>query len=126
MPMAGIRELLPLPRHRIRDHLVPDWRARSRIPAMGMSYKIDQKGRVVLTRGWGVLTTRELVDLTSSVLVDARFDPTYSSLADLRDVTDIEVDHMVSVHTAVTPLFAGGTRRAIVASSDVAYESAQA
>jgi hypothetical protein len=91
---------------------------------MGMSYKIDPKRRVVLTRGWGVITTRDLLDLTSRVLVDLRFDPTYRSLADLREVTDVQVDHMATMHTAVTPVFVGGTRRAIVATSDVAYESA--
>jgi hypothetical protein len=93
---------------------------------MGMTYKIDQKRRVVLTRGWGLITTRDVLDLTSRLLVDPRFDPTYRSLADLRDVTDVDVDHMATVHTAVTPVFAGGTRRALVATSDVAYESATA
>jgi len=92
---------------------------------MGMSYKIDPARRVVLTRGWGVLTTRELVDVTTEILLDPRFDPTYRSLGDLREVTDITVDTVAAAETAATPLFVAGTRRAIVATSDVAYGMAR-
>jgi hypothetical protein len=88
---------------------------------MGMSYRIDPARRVVLTRGWGVLTTRELIDVTTQILLDPRFDPTFRSLGDLREVTDVSVDMAASAHTAATPLFTAGTRRAIVASSDLAY-----
>ena len=59
---------------------------------MGMSYRIDRERRVVLTRAWGVLSTREMVDVTSRILLAPRFDPTYRSLGDLREVTDIAVD----------------------------------
>ncbi len=92
---------------------------------MGMSYKIDQERRVVLTRGWGVLSAHELFDVTSQILLDPRFDPTYRSLGDLRDVTKITVDALDTAHTAATPLFAAGTRRAIVASSDAVYGMAR-
>lgn len=92
---------------------------------MSMSYKIDQERRVVLTRAWGVLSTQELVEVTSRILLDPRFDPTYRSLGDLRDVTDITVDALHTAHMAATPLFALDTRRAIVATSDVAYGMAR-
>jgi hypothetical protein len=93
--------------------------------AMGMSYKIDQERRLVITRGWGELTTHELADVMSQILLDPRFDPSYRSLGDLRDVTSIAVDTLATAQTATSPLFADGTRRAIVATSDVAYGMAR-
>lgn len=92
---------------------------------MGMSYKIDQVRRLVITRGWGVLAARELFDVTSQILLDPRFDPTYRSLGDLREVTEIAVDTMATAETAATPLFTAGTRRAIVATSDAVYGMAR-
>ena len=90
-----------------------------------MTYRIDQERRLVITRGWGVLSTRELSDVMSRILVDPRFDPTYRSLGDLREVTGITLDTMETAQTAATPLFADGTRRAIVATSDVAFGMAR-
>jgi hypothetical protein len=88
---------------------------------MGMSYKIDQERHLVLTRAWGVLTVRQLVDVTSRILLDPRFDPSYRSLGDLREVTEIAVDMLETAQTAATPLFIAGTRRAIVATSDAVF-----
>ena len=92
---------------------------------MGMSYKIDQERRLVITRGWGELSSRELFDVMSQILLDPRFDPTYSSLGDLREVTNVTVDTFATAQTAASPLFAEGTRRAIVATSDVAFGMAR-
>lgn len=92
---------------------------------MAMSYKIDQERRLVITRGWGVLAAADLADVTSQILLDPRFDPTYRSLGDLRDVTEITVDTFETAHTAATPLFTAGTRRAIVATSDAVYGMAR-
>lgn len=92
---------------------------------MGMSYKIDQERRLVITRGWGELSTRELLDVISQILSDPRFDPDYRSLGDLRDVTSVSVDTMATAQVAAAPLFADGARRAIVATSDVAYGMAR-
>ena len=88
---------------------------------MGMNYRIDNGRRIVLTRGWGVISTRDLMDLTSRILLDPRFDPTYRSLADLTDVTEVLVNTMSMAETATTPLFVAGTRRAIVAPSDMVH-----
>jgi hypothetical protein len=90
-----------------------------------MNYRIDPKRRLVVTRAWGVLSTRELVDVMTRILLDPRFDPTYRSLGDLRDVTDITVDNLATAQTAASPLFAEGTRRAIVATSDAAFGMAR-
>jgi hypothetical protein len=90
-----------------------------------MTYRIDPERRLVLTRAWGELSTRELADVMSRILLDPRFDPTYRSLGDLREVTTITVDTMATAQAAASPLFASGTRRAIVATSDVAFGMAR-
>ena len=89
-----------------------------------MNYRIDEVRRIVMTRGWGTVSTRDLQDLTSRILVDPRFDPAYRSLADLSEVTEVLVNTMSMAETASTPLFVSGTRRAIVAASDHVYEMA--
>jgi hypothetical protein len=86
-----------------------------------MNYKIDRDRRTVLTRAWGQLSARELLDVMTQLLVDPRFDPTYRSLGDLREVTSITVNPLEAAQTAASPIFAEGTRRAIVATSDVAF-----
>ena len=88
---------------------------------MGMNYRIDDARRIVMTRGWGVVSTRDLQDLTSRILLDPRFDPSYRSLADLSEVTEVLVNTMSMAETATTPLFVSGTRRAIVAASDLVF-----
>jgi hypothetical protein len=90
-----------------------------------MNYRIDPERRLVLTRGWGELSTRELADVMRRIRLDPRFDPTYRSLGDLREVTTITVDTMATAQTAASPLFADGTRRAIVATSEVAFGMAR-
>ena len=90
-----------------------------------MNYRIDQERGIVFTRGWGELSTRQLFDVMSQILLDPRFDPGYRSLGDLRDVTSITVDTFATAQAAASPLFADGTRRAIVASSDVAFGMAR-
>ena len=91
---------------------------------MGMNYRIDDVRRIVMTRGWGVVSTRDLQDLTSRILLDPRFDPTYRSLADLSEVTEVLVNTMSMAETASAPLFVSGTRRAIVAAADHVHEMA--
>ena len=92
---------------------------------MGMTYRIDPERRLVLTRAWGVLTSRELADVMSRIVLDPRFDSTYRSLGDLRDVTDITIDPMDAAQAAAAPIFADGVRRAIVAPSAIAFGMAR-
>jgi hypothetical protein len=92
---------------------------------MSMSYTIDRVRRLVVTRGRGVISNRDLDDLTSHIRVDPAFDANFRSLADLREVTAVTVDSMATAAAAALPLFNLGTRRAIVAPADVVYESAR-
>jgi hypothetical protein len=86
-----------------------------------MSYKIDRALRVVRSRGWGTLTTRDLQDYTSRLLADPVFDPDYRSLADLSEVTRVDIDQVALSQAAWMPSFTPGTRRAIIAPSDLVY-----
>ena len=88
---------------------------------MGMSYTIDRERRLVRSRGWGVVSSRDLQELTSRILADRAFDSALRSLADLSEVTAVAVDMMVMAETAWMPLYVPGTRRAIVATGDVVY-----
>jgi hypothetical protein len=92
---------------------------------MGMSYTIDQARRIVRSRGWGVVSSRDLLDLTSRLLADPAFDPTFRGLTDLSDVTEVRVETPAMVESASTPTYIPGTRRAVVAPSDVAFGMAR-
>jgi hypothetical protein len=89
-----------------------------------MNYRIDDARRLVLTRGWGVVSTRDIQDITSRILLDPRFDPAYGSLIDMSEVTEVLVNTMTMAETAAAPLFALGVRRAIVAPADSVYDLA--
>jgi hypothetical protein len=91
---------------------------------MGMSYAIDATRRLVHTRGWGVISSGELQDITARILADPRFDPEFRALADLREVTDITVDSMAMAEAAALPRFNPRVRRAMVATNDVVYDMA--
>jgi ferric-dicitrate binding protein FerR (iron transport regulator) len=88
---------------------------------MGMNYTIDKKCRLVRSRGWGVLSTRDLQDLTSWVLADPRFDAEYRGLTDLTEVTEVTIDAMKMAESATAPTYIAGTRRAIVVTSDAVF-----
>jgi hypothetical protein len=86
-----------------------------------MNYRIDRALRVVRSRGWGTLSTDDLQDYTSRLLADPAFDPDYRSLADLSEVTRVEIDQVALSHAAWMPSFTPGTRRAVIAPTDLVY-----
>jgi hypothetical protein len=55
------------------------------------AYTINLALSLVLSRGWGVVTDRELLAHVRALTADPRFAPHFHQLADLRDVTDFEV-----------------------------------
>jgi hypothetical protein len=88
---------------------------------VGESYSIDRQNRIVHSRGWGVLTTDDLRDHYCRMMADPGFSPDYRQLADLRRVTALTVNGDAIKEAAGLLVFDAGTRRAIVASADVAY-----
>lgn len=92
---------------------------------MSISYTIDPIRRLVLVRLWGVLTAAELEDHYARLAADPAFDPTFWRLTDGRetvrfDATPTEVQRAAEGH-----LFAAGTRRAIVVSTDYQFGMAR-
>jgi len=92
---------------------------------MPASYRIDVERRLVLSRAWGVFTAQELYDIYTTLAADPAFDPSFVQLVDLRDVVRPYMEPSIIRRHALEYLFASGTQRALVTSSDVAYELAR-
>lgn len=86
-----------------------------------MTYALDHANRMVRSRGWGILSTPDIEEFYSRLVADPTFDPSYRSLGDLLDVTEIAVDSNDLAASASLPVFEAGTRRALVASRDAVY-----
>ena len=92
---------------------------------MPASYRIDVARRLVLTRAWGVFTAQELYDNFNSLAADPAFDPSFAQLVDLREVQRPYMEPSIIRRHALEYLFGGKTPRALVTSTDVAYELAR-
>jgi TnpA family transposase len=90
-----------------------------------MTYRIDRERRLVLTMGWGVISTGDVQEVSERILGDPAFEAEYRSLVDLSAVTDITVDSGALMGSAARPRFRNDSRRAFVAPSDVAYGMAR-
>jgi hypothetical protein len=83
---------------------------------MPASYRIDTQERRVFTTMEGVLTNAEATSVIARMGADPLFDPNYTELADLRQITAVEMTMDEIVELAVLRVFARASRRAIVAS----------
>lgn len=92
---------------------------------MPCSYTIDLARSLVLSRGWGVLTDGELLAHVRALTVDPRFVRHFHQLADLRDVTDVEVTASTVREMARLNPYGDGSRRAVVVTSDVLFGMAR-
>jgi hypothetical protein len=92
---------------------------------MPASFRIDVARRLVLTRAWGVFTAQDLYDHYNTLAADPAFDPSFPQLVDLRDVERVDMEPSIIRRHALERLFGEGTQRALVTSSDVAYELAR-
>ncbi len=88
---------------------------------MPADYRIDRSERVIYSRAWGVLTYQELADNRAALFRDPAFKPDLAQLYDLTGVTDFEVKSVDLLSHALSSRFAPTARRAVVASSDVAF-----
>ena len=88
---------------------------------MPTAFEIDVARRLVVCRCWGVLTSEDLVKHYRALGADPAFDPTFSQLGDLREVTAYDVDTRVLSSQALVATFAPSARRALVAPSDVGF-----
>lgn len=85
------------------------------------AFLLDEARRLVLSRGWGVLTDRELLAQARALAADPRFRPHWSQLADFREVTQLQVTSEGVRKLAEVSPFGAGARRAILVGTDETY-----
>ncbi len=88
---------------------------------MPIVFEILPTHSLVLVKGWGVLKGDELVREQVELRQDSRVRPTMRQLIDMREVAEFEVSSDTLRHMATRHPFAPTARRALVASSDVAF-----
>lgn len=88
---------------------------------MAATFTIDPRNRVVRVYAWDRVTDAGARRLFQRLRTDPRFDPTFNQLSDFRDVTEIALTHEALAALAAEPLYAPGTRRALVVASGAHY-----
>jgi hypothetical protein len=86
-----------------------------------VSYLIDQNHRLVFSRLSGTVTETEVHEHNRTLRTDPDFDPRYRQLVDCTGVTEILVGTPTISAISQDQFFAPGTRRAFIATSDVAF-----
>jgi hypothetical protein len=92
---------------------------------MPCGYTIDLARSLVLSRGWGVVTDRELLAHVRALTADSRSARDFRQLADLRDVTDIQITASCIRETVKLNPFGAGARRAVVVTNDIVFGMAR-
>jgi hypothetical protein len=92
---------------------------------MPCGYIIDLARSLVLSRGWDIVTDRELLAHVRALTIDPRFVRNLHQLADLRDVADVEVTAATIREMASLNPYGDGSRRAVVVTSDVLFGMAR-
>jgi hypothetical protein len=88
---------------------------------MPWNYEIDINHRLIRARAWGVLTHEEITALRLRYTGDPEFQPDFSQLFDLREVTTVSATLDELQEVAGFSVFSPGVRRAFVATNPVPY-----
>jgi len=88
---------------------------------MPISYLIDAEQALVYSRASGVVTEPETSMHYERIKLDPAFHPDYRQLCDLQEVSDLRTSREFLRNLAMSSIFARGTRRAIVATTDHYY-----
>ena len=88
---------------------------------MPIAHTIDPERRVVQSRLWDVVTETDAWGSAAALMNDPSFDPTFSQLADMREMKQVEVDQSTVRELAVMRIFAPESKRALVVASDLQY-----
>jgi hypothetical protein len=91
---------------------------------MPLSYAIDGRRRVVVTRASGVLSVDDAVRVRALLQSDPVFQSHFALLFDLREVTHVTMSFQALARFAATTLFAAHARRAFVCSTELQHEIA--
>jgi len=88
---------------------------------MPASYKIDRERRLVFSAASGVFSVADALSHHEKLSNDPDFDPSFSQIADFTQVTRFELSADDIQLLAQNGLFSANSRRALVASSEVAF-----
>lgn len=88
---------------------------------MAIAHTIDAELGLVLCRAWDVLTNEDLHRHYEAIQADPAFQRTFRQLGDLRDVTRLTADSAAIAAAASLQVFAPGTRRALIAPTDITF-----
>jgi len=83
---------------------------------MPFRYTIDKERRLIVSKGWGILTKNELLAYRHQLRSDPNFDESFWRLIDLTEVTDIQVPTDEISFWSQFNIGSTSVRRAIVAS----------
>jgi len=86
-----------------------------------VSYLIDQNQRIVFSFLSGSVTETEVHEHNRTLRTDPDFNPSYRQLVDCTGVTEILIGTATINAVSQHQFFAPGTRRAFIATSDVAF-----
>ena len=93
---------------------------------MPLSYAIDRRQRLVVTRASGVLTVDDAVRVRALLHSDVMFRSHFALLLDLREVTQVNMSFQAMARLAATTVFAANSRRAFVCTTELQHEIAHA
>src|SRR5262245_32054612 len=122
---GSLGDCKPLQRPPCRPDRIRGFHGRVPDPEMPGPYLVDPTRRLVLSRAWGVVSARDLVTHASALAADPLFHPSFRQLADLREVTDLDVDSSAIRTLASLSPFASGAQRALVVGAEVVYGMAR-
>ena len=93
---------------------------------MPLSYAIDRRRRVIVTRASGVLSVDDAVCVRGLLQSDPVFRSHFALLFDLREVTQVNLSFQAMARLVSSSVFAPNARRAFVCSTELQHEVAHA
>lgn len=84
-------------------------------------FEIEKDHRLVITSASGVVTMAEALAHNQKLRKDPDFDPGFSQLIDLSNVTKIELNREDILTLAQDPILSDNSRRAILATGDLTF-----
>jgi hypothetical protein len=88
-------------------------------------YSIDVERKLVISLGWGVMTSADVREHRRALRSDPRFDSNFRELVDMSGITEDRVDLGAKQEISQDQIFAPNVRRAWVASANYSFGMAR-
>jgi hypothetical protein len=92
---------------------------------MALVFSIDVEPRLIHFRATGALTAGDVFALRELLRRDARFDPSFGTIWDLRAVAEIAISNDVILSLASSPVIAASSPRAFVTKTEAQHQVAR-